>query len=60
MFFVVISRVKDKALLFTRLMLMLCILSILAAQLYGAIKTSGLTKNKYDKTPTDALRVEQQ
>ncbi|TYO95597.1 hypothetical protein [Desulfallas thermosapovorans] len=56
MFFIVVSRVKDKILLFARLVLVICILCILIAQLYGILKTSVI---EHDKTTSDPLRVEQ-
>lgn len=56
MFFIVVSRVKDKILLFARLVLVMCILCILIAQLYGVLKTSVI---KHDKTINEPLRVEQ-
>lgn len=56
MFFIVVSRVKDKILLFARLVLVMCILCILIAQLYGVLKTSVI---KHDKTTSEPLRVEQ-
>ncbi|MBF7082064.1 hypothetical protein IT084_03620 [Desulfallas sp. Bu1-1] len=61
MFFVVISRVKDKVLLLMRLILIMCILLILAVQLYGILKSSGISGNLFDKTkaPPDAIRVDQ-
>jgi len=40
MLFLVVSRVKDKILLFTRLVLVMCILCLLIAQLYGVLKAN--------------------
>ncbi len=56
MFFVVVSRVKDKVLLFARLVLVMCILCLLIAQLYGVLKTNLVEHNK---TTSEPFRVEQ-
>lgn len=56
MFFVVISRVKEKFLLFARLVLVMCILCLLVAKLYGVVKTKLF---EHDKTTNEPLRVEQ-
>jgi len=48
LFFVVISRVKDKVLLFMRLVLVVCILFILVAQLYGMFKTGNFTRSWFN------------
>ncbi len=53
MFFVVISRVKDKVLLFARLVLVVCILCLLVAQLYGLVK---INLFEHDKTTNEPLR----
>ncbi|WP_449240744.1 hypothetical protein [Desulfoscipio gibsoniae] len=55
MFFVVLSRVKDKVLLFARLVLVMCILCIIIAQLYGVFKANWI---EHDKTTNEPLRVE--
>lgn len=59
MFFVVISRVKDKVLLLARLMLVVCLLVILTSQLYSIVKSSGTLDSLFEKVPPDALPVEQ-
>ncbi|AGL01985.1 hypothetical protein [Desulfoscipio gibsoniae] len=56
MFFVVVSRVKEKVLLLARLVLVMCILCILIAQLYSVLKTNWIEDNK---TTNEPLRVEQ-
>lgn len=38
MFFVVITRLKDKVMLLIRLILILCILLLLSVQLYSAVR----------------------
>ncbi|SFR02474.1 hypothetical protein [Desulfoscipio geothermicus] len=61
MFFVVISRVKDKVLLFMRLVLVVCILFILVAQLYGMFKTGGFVRSWFDdeQPVKDSVPVEE-
>ncbi|KAF1086507.1 hypothetical protein SPSYN_00226 [Sporotomaculum syntrophicum] len=56
MFIVVISRIKDKFLLFARLVLVMCILCLLVAQLYGIVK---INLFEHNKTTNEPLRVEQ-
>lgn len=62
MFFVVISRAKEKVLLFMRLVLVMCILCILAAQLYGICKASAFARGILGKENAEknSIIVEQQ
>jgi hypothetical protein len=57
LFFIVVSRVKEKVLLFARLVLVMCILCILIAQLYGVLKVNWI--DEHDKTSNEQIQVEQ-
>ncbi len=56
MLFLVVSRVKDKILLFTRLVLVMCILCLLIAQLYGVLKTNLVEHNKTTGEPLQVVK----
>ena len=51
MFFVVISRAKDKVMLLMRLILILCILLLLSVQLYSVIRKGDTPPLRVDTPP---------